>query len=115
MRILVVCGAGASSTFVAQRLRHAAHAAGREISAVAGTRASLPIDLDAADAVLIGPHLRAEFDRIRDEAAQRGAVSVLLPADVFTDLDGTRTLALVDAAVAASPAPVPSPAERKPA
>jgi PTS system cellobiose-specific IIB component len=30
---------------------------GRELSAVAGTEQSLPIDLDAADVVLVGPHL----------------------------------------------------------
>ena len=64
MRILVVCGAGASSTFVAQRLRHAAQAAGRRISALAGTERSLPIDLDAADIVLVGPHLQHALDRI---------------------------------------------------
>ncbi len=36
MRILVVCGAGASSTFVAQRLRRAAAAAGLDWDAAAG-------------------------------------------------------------------------------
>lgn len=103
MRILVVCGAGASSTFVAQRLRHAAQQAGRALSAVAGAEQSLPIDLDAADIVLVGPHLHVELDRIRDAATARGALTVLLPDDVFADRDGTRTLALVDAAVAAAP------------
>jgi len=111
MRILVVCGAGASSTFVAQRVRHAAHAAGRELSAVAGTEQSLPIDLDAADVVLVGPHLHHALDRIRREASYRDATVVLLPTDVFTDLDGTRTLALVDAALE-TPS---SPPERNPA
>lgn len=111
MRILVVCGAGASSTFVAQRVRHAAQAAGRTLSAVAGTEQSLPIDLDAADIVLVGPHLHVALDRIRREASYRGATVVLLPTDVFTDLDGTRTLALVDAALQTPP----SPTERNPA
>jgi Phosphotransferase system cellobiose-specific component IIB len=97
MRILVVCGAGASSTFVAQRVRHAAQARGRDISAVAGTEQSLPIDLDAADVVLVGPHLKHAIERIERDAALRGARVVLLPPDIFTDLDGTRTLALVDA------------------
>ncbi len=110
MRILVVCGAGASSTFVAQRVRHAAHAVGRDLSAVAGTEKSLPIDLDAADVVLVGPHLHHALDRITREASSRGAAVVLLPTDVFTDLDGTRTLALVDAALPASP----DTAERNP-
>ena len=110
MRILVVCGAGASSTFVAQRLRHAAHAAGRQLGAVAGTRQSLAIDLDAADVVLVGPHLHDEVDDIRRDASMRGVAVVLLPEDVFTDLDGTRTLALVDAATPPDP-----PAQNPPA
>ena len=108
MRILVVCGAGASSTFVAQRVQHAARAAGRDISAVAGTEQSLPIDLDAADVVLVGPHLHHAMDRIRRHASLRDATVVLLPADIFTDLDGTRTLGLVDETLASDPT------ERKP-
>ena len=124
MRILVVCGAGASSTFVAQRIRHAAQAAGREFSAVAGTEQSLPIDLDAADVVLVGPHLQHALERIRREAEPRETRVVLLPPDIFTDLDGSRTLALVVAALASGapgrPAPSPlqtenAPTERNPA
>ncbi|CAN7208022.1 PTS sugar transporter [Microbacterium sp. LjRoot45] len=102
MRILVVCGAGASSTFVAQRVRHAAHDRGRDISAVAGTEQSLPIDLDAADIVLVGPHLQHALERIQRDAAPRGTRVVLLPPDIFTDLDGSRTLALIDEALSAS-------------
>jgi len=116
MRILVVCGAGASSTFVAQRVRHAAQAAGRDLSAIAGTEQSLPIDLDAADVVLVGPHLHHALDRIRRAAVSRDTLVVLLPADIFTDLDGTRTLALVDAAVASTASTASAaPEERNPA
>lgn len=118
MRILVVCGAGASSTFVAQRVRHAAQAAGRDVSAVAGTEQSLPIDLDAADIVLVGPHLHGAVDRIRNEASYRGATVVLLPPDVFTDLDGSRTLALIDQTLTATreaSTSTPAATERKPA
>ncbi|MBN9213814.1 MAG: PTS sugar transporter [Microbacterium sp. SCN 70-200] len=119
MRILVVCGAGASSTFVAQRVRHAAHAAGRDLTAVAGTEQSLPIDLDAADVVLVGPHLHDALDRIRRQAEYGAASVVLLPPDIFTDLDGTRTLALVDSALNGEhrepPADLPPATERNPA
>ena len=99
MRILVVCGAGASSTFVAQRVRHAAHDRGLAYSAFAGTEVSLPIDLDGADVVLVGPHLVHAIDRIRRDADARGTRVVLLPSDIFTDLDGSRTLELVRAAI----------------
>ena len=115
MRILVVCGAGASSTFVAQRVRHAAQAAGRPISAVAGTEQSLPIDLDATDVVLVGPHLRHALERIRREAAHRDTTVILLPDDVFTDLDGSRTLALVEAATTPDRTGENTPTERNPA
>ena len=99
MRILVVCGAGASSTFVAQRVRRAAHEHGLDYSASAGTVRSLPIDLDSCDVVLVGPHLEGDLDGIERDAATRGVRVVLLPADVFTDLDGSRTLALVQGAL----------------
>ncbi|WP_295780849.1 PTS sugar transporter [uncultured Microbacterium sp.] len=99
MKILVVCGAGASSTFVAQRVRRAALGRGIDLSASAGTSRSIPNDLDAADLVLVGPHLALDVELIRAEAAPRGALVVLLPDDVFTDLDGTRTLALVEDAL----------------
>lgn len=108
MRILVVCGAGASSTFVAQRVRHAAHGQGLAYTAFAGTEQSLPIDLDAADVVLVGPHLAHALERIERDAAARGTTVVLLPPDVFADTDGTRTLALVRDAVGASGGPAPT-------
>ncbi|MDN3309967.1 PTS sugar transporter [Microbacterium oryzae] len=98
MRILVVCGAGASSTFVAHRLNRAARAAGLDLTAFAGTQVSLPVDLDDAHVVLVGPHLETSLDAIRGAAAPRGVVVVPLPDDVFTDTDGTRVLALVQAA-----------------
>ena len=108
MRILVVCGAGASSTFVAQRVRHAAHDQGLEYSAFAGTEKSLPIDLDAADVVLVGPHLAHALARIERDAALRGTTVVLLPSDIFTDTDGTRTLALIRDAVGEPGGPLPA-------
>lgn len=101
MRILVVCGAGASSTFVAQRVRRAAHERGLPFTAFAGTEQSLPIDLDTADVVLVGPHLATEHERIARSAAAHGVVVVLLPDDVFADRTGERTLALVEAALGA--------------
>jgi len=90
MRILVVCGAGASSTFVAQRLRRAAESAGLRWHAAAGAETSL-VGSDA-DLILLGPHLATRED---DIAARTGARVAVLPSDVFDDRDGSRTLAWV--------------------
>jgi PTS system cellobiose-specific IIB component len=98
MRILVVCGAGASSTFVAQRLRRAAAAAGFDWETSAGTEDS--IASGSPDLILIGPHLVDRVAAIRGVA--QGPVAVL-PADVFGDRDGVQTLAFVRAALSAAP------------
>lgn len=98
MKILVVCGAGASSTFVAQRLRQAATAAGLDWETSAGTENT--VATAEADLVLIGPHLSDKLDAIN--AATHSPVAVL-PADVFADRDGTRTLTIAQTAISDSP------------
>lgn len=103
MKILVVCGAGASSTFVAQRLRQAAQREGTELFVQAGTPGMVATGADAGDVVLVGPHLASTLSDVERDAATRRARVVLLPEDVFGDRDGTRTLALVRAASAAAP------------
>jgi len=103
MRILVVCSAGASSTFVAMRLRRAAQSQGIALHAVAGTRESLPIDIDSADILLLGPHLRDEMTRVHAQSAHRSVPVLALPDDVFSDLDGTRTLDLVRPLLSGAP------------
>jgi PTS system cellobiose-specific IIB component len=100
MRILVVCGAGASSTFVAQRLRRAALESGLDYAATAVSRSALADRLGSAEIILIGPHLTDAIDGIRTDAAAFGVPVVVLPEDVFSDLDGARTLRLVTDATA---------------
>lgn len=89
MKILIVCGAGASSTFVAQRLRRAAADRGLDWHTAAGVEAS--VGAESFDLVLLGPHLADRLDAI-SRATQ--APVALLPDDVFSDRDGSRTLAL---------------------
>lgn len=102
MRILVICGAGASSTFVAQRLRSAAVRSGVPLEVAAGTEDTLAGITEPVDIVLVGPHLESAFDRVRALASVAGSIAVLLPSDAFEDRDGSRILQLVTAARAAS-------------
>lgn len=100
MKILVICAAGASSTFVAQRITRAARNQGRVIDARAGTLATALADASTLDLVLAGPHLRSELDERGASLAARGIRVAVLPDDVFTDRDGEQTLAFVDDLVA---------------
>jgi len=99
MRILVVCGAGASSTFVARRLAKAASAAGLDWSTEAGTERTA-LAAAGIDLVLVGPHLSDRADHIRASVSERTRV-IALPDDAFTDLDGSQTLRLVRDAMSA--------------
>jgi PTS system cellobiose-specific IIB component len=95
MKILVICGAGASSTFVAQRLRRAAESAGLGWETAAGTAQS--VTESSADLILVGPHLKVRAIVLREVLPMPIAV---LPDDIFNDRDGRRTLALARAALA---------------
>jgi PTS system cellobiose-specific IIB component len=100
MKILVVCGAGASSTFVAQRLRQAAMRAGHDWDVSAG--AAHP------DLVLIGPHLADRVEAIRSSATAQVA---LLPDDVFSDREGAMTLSIAQTALSEATSESASPAK----
>src|SRR5690606_42105960 len=90
MRIIVVCGAGASSTFVATRLNRAAAAEGIDLEALPAALPDLPLLADGADAVLIGSHLSAAARRAVGETP-----ALILPPDIASDRDGTRALSLI--------------------
>ncbi len=94
MEILVVCGAGASSTFVALRLRRAAAARGLDVTARAGSLELLTSSLPGADLVLIGPHLGQQFEAISAAVRsvdERIAVA-LLPSSAVASQDGDLAL-----------------------
>ncbi len=101
MKILVVCGAGASSTFVALKLRTAAKSAGLEVSVAAGSASQLDA-LPDVDVVLVGAHLADALPALREQASAVGAAVAVLPAVSPATLDGAEALELaLDARAAA--------------
>jgi PTS system cellobiose-specific IIB component len=98
MKILIVCGAGASSAFIAHRVRVTGTERGLDLTVVAGSEADLPGSLDTVDVVLIGPHLAPRFELISSQARSAGVGAALLPASVLAARDGDLALGLaVDA------------------
>lgn len=119
MRITVMCGAGAMSTFVAHRLRGALARAGHteHIITVSSVSDGVP---PGTEVLLLGAHVPPDTPvthqggapnqgsgPVPDQARARHLGQeqdtdsrmrvVRLPADIASDLDGSRTLALVDA------------------
>jgi PTS system cellobiose-specific IIB component len=81
--VLIVCGAGASSTFLALRLRQIMRARELDLVVEAGSLPDLDDRLAATRILLVGPHLEPRFGELSERAAQAGAVAALLPDDVF--------------------------------
>lgn len=94
MRIHIVCGAGASSTFVALRLRKSAAARGIATQVTAGSESDLANMLPVIDVLLVGPHLEALFARIQQQAAAADVRAGLMSTTVFTARDGEEALDL---------------------
>ena len=62
--ILLICGSGASSGFMAANMRKAAKKGGLDYKIQARSEAELGEYADKIDALMVGPHLKAEFDAI---------------------------------------------------
>lgn len=82
--VLVVCGAGASSTFLAQALRRQAAVRGIEHTFTPASVSALTMPLTSVDFVLMSSHVAGFFDQAKTAAELIGAVALQLPAVGFT-------------------------------
>ena len=101
--ILVVCGAGASSTFLASRMRALALERGLSVTARAASNLDLSSRLVDARVLLVGPHLEASFGELSAEAAEHSVPAGLLPSTAFGPQGATdaldQALALLNASI----------------
>ena len=81
--VLIVCGAGASSTFLASRMRAIAASRHVAVSVTAASDADLDLYLAGVDVLLVGPHLAPSFESLRQRASKHGVAAALLPATAF--------------------------------
>jgi PTS system cellobiose-specific IIB component len=77
--ILIVCGAGASSTFLASRIRAAAKAQGLPAAVAAAGQDELESRLAGTDVLLVGSHLADHFADLAARAHAVGVAAALLP------------------------------------
>ncbi|MDF7639552.1 PTS sugar transporter subunit IIB [Lactobacillus sp. ESL0791] len=85
--ILLICGSGASSGFMAANMRKAAKKSGLDYKIKAKSEAELADYANDIDALMVGPHLKAEFDAIKDRVPSNVKV-ILMKPDYYSILDG---------------------------
>jgi PTS system cellobiose-specific IIB component len=91
MRVIVVCGAGASSTFVAQRIRRRAAERDLVVEVTPSSMSQLAAVLPGADVLLVGAHLGEHVDALHALADALSVPIAILPETAAAG-DGTAAL-----------------------
>lgn len=92
MKILLVCGVGASSGFIAQSMRRAAKARGLEATIIARSESELLDCISDADCLLIGPHLAYQEDSIKKSIESYHVPYAFISEEVYGSIDGAGAL-----------------------
>lgn len=92
LNVLLVCGSGASSGFMAANMRKAAKERVLDITIAARSESEIENYIDEIDALMIGPHLAYLLDDI-DEILQGAPIkAILMKPEYYSTLDGSKAL-----------------------
>ncbi|MDN4084532.1 PTS sugar transporter subunit IIB [Paenibacillus polymyxa] len=92
MKILLCCGAGMSSGFMAQKARAAAKKRGIEVSIDAKSEAEAASLLSTVDVLLLGPHYASHKEKFSEIAKQYNVPVEVIPQKIYGMLDGDKLL-----------------------
>ncbi len=92
LNVLLVCGSGASSGFMASNIRKAAAKQNLEITIKARGEAEIENYIDEIDALMVGPHLAYILDEIDEYTAGLDVKVILMKPDYYATLDGEAAL-----------------------
>jgi len=90
--ILLACGMGASSGFLAQSMRKSAKKKGIEATVKAVSDTQIDDFANEMDFLLIGPHLKHRFAEIESKMTANGVTVMLIDQDHYSSLDGESVL-----------------------
>ncbi|MGL5687068.1 MAG: PTS sugar transporter subunit IIB [Vagococcus fluvialis] len=93
--VLLICGGGASSGFMAANMRKAAKKQQLELNIQARSESELEDHLDTTDILLIGPHLSYMEDDIKSQLGDRNIKVAVIPQIIYGPLDGQKAVQLV--------------------
>ena len=93
MKILLMCGAGASSGFMAQAMRKAAKAQGLDnLEIIARSDAEMMSNLKGTDIIMFGPHLEFKKEALQKDLEPYGIPFDFIDKDAYGNIDGEATL-----------------------
>ena len=100
MNIMLCCGAGISSGFLATAAQKAAKKAGIKATVKARSHSDVGNYMDSVDILMIGPHYKMELSTFEAMAKPHGVPVIIIPEDVYAMIDGTRVIEIAQETLA---------------
>ncbi|MCO6018744.1 PTS sugar transporter subunit IIB [Carnobacterium divergens] len=96
--VLLICGGGASSGFMAANMRKAAKKRGAEVAILARSESELDDYIEKIDVLLIGPHLAYIENEVKERIVQSGRdiLVKVIPQKVYGMMNGNEALDLLN-------------------
>ncbi len=88
MNILLCCGAGMSSGFMAQYVRNAAKKSGIQVKCEAHSQATIEKIVKDFDILCLGPHLGTNLKNFEKMCAPYDIPVIVIPSEIYGRLDG---------------------------
>lgn len=92
LNVLLVCGSGASSGFMAANMRKAAAKKAIDMNIIARSESEIESYIDEIDALMVGPHLAYILDEVEEMIEGSDIKVLLMKADYYSTLDGDKAL-----------------------
>lgn len=92
MNVLLVCGSGASTGFMASSMRKAAKARGFVMDIKARSESEIENYIDEIDVLMVGPHLAYILDDVEGYTQGADLPVILMKPEYYSSLDGEKAL-----------------------
>lgn len=93
--VLLICGSGASSGFMAAAIRKAVKKQKLDYHVIARSESQLQEYIDKTDVLLIGPHLSYIKEEITEQNTNENLKIEIIPQDIYGSLNGEKCLEMI--------------------
>ncbi|NLU11118.1 MAG: PTS sugar transporter subunit IIB [Tepidanaerobacter acetatoxydans] len=93
--VLIICGGGASSGFLAQKIKKAAKEKGILLNVKARSEAEVGDYIDNIDVLLFGPHLKYMEEDLTKIGKEYGVPVAMIDQTTYGSLDGDKALEMI--------------------
>lgn len=92
LKILLVCGSGASSGFMATNIKKEAKKQNINCSVIARSQSEVDSYIDEINVIMVGPHLKYVLEDIKEKVKDRNIKVAIMKKSYYSLLDGELAL-----------------------